>query len=271
WVTEDDEPWPLVARTKARLKAERSWLRLHSRSGMPVHVFRLAGIYGPGRSALDAVARHSGDIRLAGADDGTHVSRVHVHDIVNVLEASVEAPDPGTIINVADDLPSTRYETLAFGCKLLGYPRQDPDPEEKNINRRGGGNKRVDNGRMQALLARTGRTLTFADYRIGLSALYAGDGRPFSPATPGIEMPPGRANPSNIQVSWPGWASVRPEAGVGELEAEVRALSQKVDVIAQGVERLLEITGLENLARGGTATDEGTLAASTPDEQIREG
>ncbi|CAN0203433.1 unnamed protein product, partial [Ectocarpus sp. 13 AM-2016] len=110
WVTEEDEPWPAAPRTKARLKAERSWLRLYERDGLPVHVFRLAGIYGPGRSALDAVARHNGDIRLAGSDDGTMVSRTHVSDIVGVLEASIERPEPGMVLNVADDLPSTRYE-----------------------------------------------------------------------------------------------------------------------------------------------------------------
>lgn len=58
-------------------------------------------------------ARHSGDIRLAGADDGTMVSRTHVADIVSVLEASIEQPEPGMVVNVADDLPSTRYEVIA--------------------------------------------------------------------------------------------------------------------------------------------------------------
>ena len=54
--------------------------------------------------------RHSGDIRLAGSDDGTMVSRIHASDIVGVVEASIERPQPGVVINVADDLPSTRYE-----------------------------------------------------------------------------------------------------------------------------------------------------------------
>lgn len=54
--------------------------------------------------------RHKGDIRLAGSDDGTMVSRVHVSDIVGVLEASMELPEPGMVVNVADDLPATRYE-----------------------------------------------------------------------------------------------------------------------------------------------------------------
>lgn len=57
-----------------------------------------------------AFYRHSGDIRLAGSDDGTMVSRIHASDIVGVVEASIERPEPGVVINVADDLPSTRYE-----------------------------------------------------------------------------------------------------------------------------------------------------------------
>lgn len=74
------------------------------------------------RSVLRAAAvrpvRHSGDIRLAGSDDGTMVSRIHAADIVSVVEASIERPEPGMVMNVADDLPSTRYEvsvTSRFG------------------------------------------------------------------------------------------------------------------------------------------------------------
>lgn len=62
--------------------------------------------------------RHNGDIRLAGSDDGTLVSRTHVSDIVGVVEASIERPEPGMVLNVADDLPSTRYE--ARRCFTLG-------------------------------------------------------------------------------------------------------------------------------------------------------
>ena len=58
--------------------------------------------------------RHNGDIRLAGSDDGTMVSRIHVADIVSVVESSIERPEPGMVVNVADDLPSTRYEVILF-------------------------------------------------------------------------------------------------------------------------------------------------------------
>ncbi|CAM9092165.1 unnamed protein product [Chrysoparadoxa australica] len=181
WVCEKDKPQPYHPRTKARYLAEQSWLKM-KQAGTPVEVFRIAGIYGPGRSALDTVARYNGDIRLAGADDETFVSRIHVADIVRVLEASMMRPETGRVINVADSLPSTRYEVLAYAAKLLGHPRQDPDvgPEGRIPGgKRGGGNKRVDNTLMMDMLREAGSSLLYEDYRAGLSALHAGDKRPF--------------------------------------------------------------------------------------------
>eukprot|EP00903_Cladosiphon_okamuranus_P007555 g7329.t1 len=249
WVTEEDEPWPAAPRTKARLKAERSWLRLHERHGVPSHVFRLAGIYGPGRSALDAVARHSGDIRLAGSDDGTMVSRIHVCDIVGVLEASIERPCPGVVMNVADDLPSTRYETLAYGCKLLGFPRQDPDPGEKYVNRRGGGNKRVDNGKMRALLAASGRRLIFPDYRVGLKALHEGDGRPFTEPTEEAAAS-GTATAAAAAAATSCTGVVGGGEGTGEtsMAEELRALTAQVSRLEASLERVLAV--LPSVAAG---------------------
>lgn len=72
-----------------------------------MHIFRLAGIYGPGRSALDTLIKAGGDMRQCGAYDHTFISRVHVEDIVSVLRASMASPSPGLLVNVADDLPAT--------------------------------------------------------------------------------------------------------------------------------------------------------------------
>ncbi|CAM9582385.1 unnamed protein product, partial [Hapterophycus canaliculatus] len=231
--------------------------RHQERDGIPTHVFRLAGIYGPGRSALDAVARHSGDIRLAGSDDGTMVSRIHVSDIVGVLEASIERPEPGMVINVADDLPSTRYETLAYGCKLLGFPRQDPDPAEKYVNRRGGGNKRVDNGKMRALLAASGRPLIFQDYREGLKALHEGDGRPFAePVHPTVHAENRSPSATSTTATTPP-AAVRPTGVTGGQErdgnpaggatasvaAELKALTARVGSLQETLDRVLAALG----------------------------
>lgn len=68
--------------------------------------------------------RHNGDIRLAGSDDGTMVSRIHVADIVSVVESSIERPEPGMVMNVADDLPSTRYEVTT--SMLVFMPHHIP-------------------------------------------------------------------------------------------------------------------------------------------------
>lgn len=82
----------------------------HYCSGLPVHIFRVAGIYGPGRSALDTVSKYRGDLELCGGDDQAFISRIHVSDISNVLKSSIALPAPGLVLNVADDYPSTRYE-----------------------------------------------------------------------------------------------------------------------------------------------------------------
>ncbi|CBJ29367.1 NAD-dependent epimerase/dehydratase [Ectocarpus siliculosus] len=249
WVTEEDEPWPAAPRTKARLKAERSWLRLHERDGLPVHVFRLAGIYGPGRSALDAVARHNGDIRLAGSDDGTMVSRTHVSDIVGVVEASIELPAPGMVLNVADDLPSTRYEA-----------------------RRGGGNKRVDNERMRALLAASGRSLTFPDYRSGLKAVHEGDGRPFTAEEPTVEPASGQHGGRSVAPSFDAAnanATTAAAAGgrqeEGDVSAQLGALNAQVARLEAKLGRMLTILEERDTSSSGGGVVAAVGAAANED------
>lgn len=110
WVSEEDIPQPSNERTKARALAESRWTTLYERNGIPVHLFRLAGIYGTGRSALDTVRKAKGSIDQCGADDLKFVSRIHVDDIVSIVLASMLFPSPGEVYNVADDLPSTRYD-----------------------------------------------------------------------------------------------------------------------------------------------------------------
>ena len=96
WVDETTAVRPSSAKGKARDEAERAWRDLRVESGVPAFVFRLGGIYGPGRSVLDAVAaKHAAGVAPATAaskaERGTRkfISRVHVADIVNVLFASV--------------------------------------------------------------------------------------------------------------------------------------------------------------------------------------
>lgn len=118
-VDETAELRPTSQRGSKRVYAEQQWLSLFHQHGIPVHIFRLAGIYGPGRSALDSV--RAGVARRI--DKKGHVfNRIHVEDIVQVLLASFERPNPGAIYNLADDNPVPSHEVIAYACKLLRLP-----------------------------------------------------------------------------------------------------------------------------------------------------
>ncbi len=119
-VDEGFAPRPGLERGRRRLEAEEAWLE----SGLPVHVFRLAGIYGPGRNPLRKLLEgRARRIRKPG-----HVfCRIHVEDIATVLLASMQRPRPGAIYNLCDDEPAPPQEVVAFAADLLGLP---PPPEE---------------------------------------------------------------------------------------------------------------------------------------------
>jgi nucleoside-diphosphate-sugar epimerase len=138
----------------------------------PAHLFRLAGIYGPGRSALDTV--RSGRAKRI-LKPGQVFSRIHVEDIVAVLLASIARPDPGTAYNVCDDDAADPAEVIAFACELLGVapPPEVPfaaaglSPMARSFY---DDNKRVRNDRIKHTL---GVTLRYPSYREGLRALLA--------------------------------------------------------------------------------------------------
>lgn len=113
WVDEDSPVNPQSVRSQNRVKAETQFLQ----SSLPTHIFRLPGIYGPGRSILDRL--RAGTARHILKPD--HVfSRIHVDDIVQTLYQSIQQPQPGSIYNVADDLPSEPRTLIEEGSKLLG-------------------------------------------------------------------------------------------------------------------------------------------------------
>ncbi len=111
WVDEAHRPKPNSARTEARVVAEQAWLDFGKEIGVPVQVFRLAGIYGPGRSVFDKLA--AGTARRINKD-GQVFSRIHVDDIATVLEASMARPRAGAIYNVADDEPAAPGDVVAL-------------------------------------------------------------------------------------------------------------------------------------------------------------
>src|SRR3546814_997192 len=119
WVDETTPRRPTQARSIRRAAAEAAWLKLHEDHGLPVHVFRLAGIYGPGRNQLEGVKRGTAH-RIV--KPGQVFCRIHVDDIVQVLQASMARPDPGAVYNVADDEPAPPQEVVAYAAGLLGLP-----------------------------------------------------------------------------------------------------------------------------------------------------
>lgn len=163
---------PTVERSVRRAEAERAWLALFAEQGLPVHVFRLAGIYGPGRNTLDQVRR--GEARRI-ERPGHVFSRIHVDDIARVLRASIARPRPGAVYNVCDDEAAAPADVTALACRLLELPVpsavsfEDALPLMSPMARSfWQDNRRVDNTRMKREL---GVRLLYPTYREGLAAL----------------------------------------------------------------------------------------------------
>lgn len=172
WVDETAEVRADVARSKDRAKAEQAWLALWNDHGLPIHLFRLAGIYGPGRSPLDRI--RAGRARRIDKP-GHRFSRIHVDDIAAVLMASMAKPNPGAIYNVCDDEPEEPATVTAFGCELLGIeppPMVAFDEAAKAMSPMGltfwHDNRRVRNDRIKREL---GVELAYPTYREGLRTL----------------------------------------------------------------------------------------------------
>ena len=129
WVDETTEPRPGQARSVVRLAAERAWLAMGAETGAIVDIFRLPGIYGPGRSAIDQV--RAGTARRIDKP-GQVFSRIHVEDIAATIVAAIGRPLPhGAIYNVADDLPAANGDLIEFACVLLGKPVPSAIPWEQ--------------------------------------------------------------------------------------------------------------------------------------------
>ncbi|NIQ04117.1 MAG: NAD-dependent epimerase/dehydratase family protein [Nitrospinaceae bacterium] len=170
WVDERSEVRPEWAHQKRRAAVESQWLALHREHGIPVHIFRLAGIYGPGRNLLQRVRQ--GAVRRIDCP-GLVFNRVHVDDVVQVLTASMADPHPGTIYNVSDDRPASPLEAVEFACRLL----QVPAPPLVSLDDAGLSemarsfyltHKRVRNSKIKEEL---GVTLRYPDYQSGLRSL----------------------------------------------------------------------------------------------------
>ena len=174
WVDEDSPLDATGPRGQARIRAEGDWRSLANRAGLPLHIFRLAGIYGPGRGPFEKV--RNGTARRI-IKPGQVFSRIHAEDIAQVLLASLDRPAPGTAYNLCDDDPAPPQDVLAHAAELLGLP---PPPqvafEDAQMTPMArsfyADSKRVSNRRIKEDL---GIVLRHPDYRSGLAAILAGD------------------------------------------------------------------------------------------------
>lgn len=170
WVDETTPLAPTTARGSARVQAEADWTAL----GLPLHIFRLAGIYGPGRGPFEKV-RDGTARRIHKA--GQVFSRIHVDDIAHVLHAALQRPHPG-IYNVCDDDPASPEDILGLAADMLGLPpppivpyeQAEMTPMARSFYAE---NKRVRNDRIKTVL---GVTLNYPTYREGLAAILAAGG-----------------------------------------------------------------------------------------------
>ncbi|KAJ0085413.1 hypothetical protein Patl1_09204 [Pistacia atlantica] len=177
WMRSNYPASPTTELGKFRLAAEERWLNLAHDIGLSSQVFRLGGIYGPGRSAVDTIVRQvplSESQKLRSSRKYT--SRIHVDDICQVLKASIHKPSSGNIYNVVDDYPAPREEVFAYALDLIeekwpGRFKQRTSVEEAEpFCTRGSsrGEKRVSNARIKKELS---VRLLHPSYKSGLRSI----------------------------------------------------------------------------------------------------
>ena len=170
WVDETSPTRPISERSLRRVQAERAWLDFGKAAGKRVEVFRLAGIYGPGRSVIDTL--RAGTARRI-VKPGQVFNRIHVDDVARVLAAAIDRDTGHRIYNVSDDEPAPPQDVVAHAAELLGLP-VPPEVAYEAAGLAGmaasfwAESKRVGNARIKADL---GVELMYPTYREGLRAL----------------------------------------------------------------------------------------------------
>lgn len=177
WVDEHAPLHPQNERSRRRVEAEQAWLDLGQDAGLPVHIFRLAGIYGPGQNALVNISNGTARRILK---EGQVFNRIHVADIATVLCASLQNPHPEAIYNVTDDEPAPPQDVIVYAAQKMGVPLPPLYPFEKAelspmARSFYAENKRVSNRLIRQEL---GVRLAYPTYREGIDALHAaGEGQ----------------------------------------------------------------------------------------------
>lgn len=167
WVDENAPLTPATKRGIARVEAEAQWQNIPE---LKLHIFRLAGIYGPGRGPFSKVK--NGTARRI-IKKNQVFSRIHVEDIAQVLQASINRPRSGAVYNVCDDYPAPPQDVIAHAAELLGMPlppavkfeEAEMTPMARSFYAE---SKKVNNDLIKTEL---GVSLRYRDYRQGLAAL----------------------------------------------------------------------------------------------------
>lgn len=172
WVDETSPLTPATQRGQARVAAEARWASTAERLGLNLKIFRLAGIYGPGRGPF-AKVRNGTARRIIKPNQ--IFSRIHVDDIAQVLAASINRPQSSQIFNVCDDFAAPPEDVIGYAAELLGLPIPEAVPfetAEMTPMARSfyAESKKVRNDRIKSEL---GVTLIYPDYKAGLKALLA--------------------------------------------------------------------------------------------------
>lgn len=172
WIDESAQTRPGYARSRMRLETDEAWLAFGQNTGKAVQIFRLSGIYGPGRNAIVNL-RQGAARRLV--KPGQVFNRIHVEDIAGVLLASLRKPRNGAVYNVTDDEPAPPQDVVTFAAGLIGLeppPEQPFEPEKLSPMAASfyGENKRVSNALVKREL---GYVFRYPSYRQALTALAA--------------------------------------------------------------------------------------------------
>lgn len=170
WVDESTPLSPSTRRGQWRMDAEQAWQDLAAKADLPLHIFRLAGIYGPGRGPFAKV--RAGTARRI-IKKNQVFSRIHVDDIAQAILASINYPRPGAIYNLCDDEAAPPEDVIGYAAELLNLPlpdtinfeRADMTPMARSFYAE---SKRVRNDLIKQEL---GVVLKYPNYRIGLQAL----------------------------------------------------------------------------------------------------
>ena len=167
WVDETTPPAPATARGMARVQAETKWLKYGG-----AEIFRIAGIYGPGRNLFSGL--RAGKARIIDKPDHMF-NRIHLDDIMRIMLRAIEQPRAGRIINLCDEQPAPQGEVVRYAASLMGIPPPQPIPLEEAGLSEMARSFYMSRRQLRSVLrkAELGIDLIYPSYRQGLAALWA--------------------------------------------------------------------------------------------------